>query len=148
MVKVKAALADREAEIRAALERKITEAKAKLRPSARLRKKTGASPSRDRKAAGGGGRKGKNRYPRGKKFTNVTSADALQEIEYCKGPDMNLRGQLVASTLALLDQLPGVRDGGVEAIHDARVATRRIRALLPILSICYPQADLKSTLVP
>jgi CHAD domain-containing protein len=58
---------------------------------------------------------------------------------------MNLRGQLVASTSALLDQLPGVRDGGVEAIHDARVATRRIRALLPILSVCYPQADLKST---
>ncbi len=58
---------------------------------------------------------------------------------------MTLRRQLLASTSALLDQLPGVRDGGVEAIHDARVATRRIRALLPVLSICYPQTDLKST---
>ena len=58
---------------------------------------------------------------------------------------MTLRTQLLASTSALLDQLPGVRDGGVEAIHDARVATRRIRALLPVLSVCYPQTDLKST---
>lgn len=58
---------------------------------------------------------------------------------------MTLRGQLVASTSALLDLLPGVRDGDVDAIHDARVATRRMRALLPILSGCYPRAHLKAT---
>ncbi len=58
---------------------------------------------------------------------------------------MTLRAQLLDSTLALLDQLPGVRDGNVDAVHDARVATRRMRALLPILSACYPHTDLKST---
>ena len=57
VVKAKAALADREAEIRAALERKITAARARLKPSARLKKKkkTGASPSRNRQA----GRRGR-----------------------------------------------------------------------------------------
>ncbi len=56
---------------------------------------------------------------------------------------MTLRDQLIASTSAVLDQLPGIRDGDVSAIHDARVATRRIRAVLPIVSAGYPQADLK-----
>jgi CHAD domain-containing protein len=58
---------------------------------------------------------------------------------------MILRAQLLDSTLALLDQLPGVRDGNADAVHDARVATRRLRALMPILSVCYPHADLKGT---
>jgi CHAD domain-containing protein len=58
---------------------------------------------------------------------------------------MTLRAQLLDSTSALLDQLPGVRDGNADAVHDARVATRRMRALMPILSACYPQADLKGT---
>ena len=32
----------------------------------------------------------------------------------------------------LLSQLPGVRDGAVADVHDARVATRRLRELLPL----------------
>ena len=59
--RVQAALVAREAKIRASLDRKIKEAKAKLKPSAGLRKKDGTSPSRDRKKAGGGGRRGKKR---------------------------------------------------------------------------------------
>ena len=68
-----------------------------------------------------------------------------EKIGNCKQQGMTLRAQLLDSTLALLDQLPGVRDGNVDAVHDARVATRRMRALLPILSVCYPHIDLKST---
>ena len=142
VVKAKAALADREAEIRAALERKITAARAKLKPSARSQKKAGSSPSRNRKRPAGAA--GEERIARARIYKcNVRGA--LREIESCKGADMTLRRQLLTSTSALLDQLPGVRDGGVEAIHDARVATRRIRALLPVLSVCYPQTDLKRT---
>jgi hypothetical protein len=58
--RVQAALVAREAKIQASLDRKIKEAKAKLKPSAGLRKKDGASPRRDRKSAGGG-RRGKKR---------------------------------------------------------------------------------------
>src|SRR4051812_29681342 len=32
----------------------------------------------------------------------------------------------------LLSHLPGVRDGDVDHVHDARVATRRLRELLPL----------------
>src|SRR3954463_16084947 len=40
---------------------------------------------------------------------------------------------LLAAQLRLLNaQLPGIRDGDVDAIHDGRVATRRIRELLPL----------------
>ena len=34
----------------------------------------------------------------------------------------------------LLGHLPGVRDADVDHVHDARVATRRIRELLPLVS--------------
>jgi CHAD domain-containing protein len=40
---------------------------------------------------------------------------------------------LLADQLAFLDaQIPGVRDGNTQAIHAGRVATRRIRELLPL----------------
>jgi CHAD domain-containing protein len=31
------------------------------------------------------------------------------------------------------DQLPGIRDGRPDSVHDARVACRRLRELLPLL---------------
>jgi len=33
----------------------------------------------------------------------------------------------------LRDLLPGVRDGRADSVHDARIATRRIRAVLPLM---------------
>ncbi len=42
---------------------------------------------------------------------------------------------------ALVHQLPGVRDGEADAIHDARVSTRRIREALPIVTAAVPNAD-------
>jgi CHAD domain-containing protein len=39
---------------------------------------------------------------------------------------------------ALLGQLPAVRDADVEGVHQARVATRRLREALPLLSRSYP----------
>ncbi len=59
--RVQAALVAREAEILAKLDRKITRAKAKLKPSPGVRKKNSASPARDRKPAAGGGRRRKKR---------------------------------------------------------------------------------------
>lgn len=41
----------------------------------------------------------------------------------------------------LSGQLPGVRDGSDEAIHDARVATRRLREALPLLGSPRPARD-------
>jgi CHAD domain-containing protein len=38
----------------------------------------------------------------------------------------------------VLSLLPSLRDGDVDAIHDARVATRRLRAALPIVAIDSP----------
>jgi CHAD domain-containing protein len=35
----------------------------------------------------------------------------------------------------LCSLLPGVKDGDVDAVHDARVVTRRLRELLPVVSI-------------
>jgi len=44
---------------------------------------------------------------------------------------------LLEGQLAFLDaQIPGIRDGDIEAIHDGRVATRRVRELLPL---CRPE---------
>jgi CHAD domain-containing protein len=37
--------------------------------------------------------------------------------------------------------LPGIRDGGTEAIHNARVATRRMRELLPLVGEQVPSVD-------
>src|SRR5688500_15921177 len=42
------------------------------------------------------------------------------------------RALVAAYTRELLLCLPGVRDGQVEAIHQARVATRRLREALPL----------------
>ena len=39
---------------------------------------------------------------------------------------------------AVLSFVPSVRNGDAEAIHDARVATRRLRAIVPILSAADP----------
>lgn len=49
---------------------------------------------------------------------------------------------LAASIEDLSAQLPRVRDGDRDAIHDARVATRRIREALPIVSAMLPDMDL------
>jgi CHAD domain-containing protein len=38
----------------------------------------------------------------------------------------------------LLEQLPAVRDADVEGVHQARVATRRLREALPLFSRSYP----------
>jgi len=38
-------------------------------------------------------------------------------------------------TFTFRTQLEGVHEGGVEAIHDARVATRRIRELLALVPV-------------
>jgi CHAD domain-containing protein len=43
---------------------------------------------------------------------------------------------------ALLRQLPAVRDADVEGVHQARVATRRLREALPLFARSYP-ADVK-----
>jgi CHAD domain-containing protein len=41
--------------------------------------------------------------------------------------------------VTLSSLLPGVRDGGVDAVHDARVSSRRIRELVPLLTTrCSP----------
>ncbi|MET0166027.1 MAG: CHAD domain-containing protein [Vicinamibacterales bacterium] len=42
----------------------------------------------------------------------------------------------------LLAHLPGIRDGESESIHQGRVATRRLREVLPLLSLSHPdEAD-------
>jgi len=47
---------------------------------------------------------------------------------------------LLVSQLQLLDaQMPGIRDGDIEAIHAGRVTTRRVRELLPL---CVPEASM------
>jgi CHAD domain-containing protein len=49
---------------------------------------------------------------------------------------------LAANIGVLVAKLPGIRDGDPEAIHDARVATRRIREALPIVQTALPNIDL------
>jgi CHAD domain-containing protein len=44
------------------------------------------------------------------------------------------RTVLAELTRELLGQLPGVRDGSVDAVHDARIATRRLRELVPMFA--------------
>ena len=48
---------------------------------------------------------------------------------------------LVHQVDEFLRHWPGVRDGDADAIHDARVATRRIRELLPLLSAHFTPSD-------
>jgi CHAD domain-containing protein len=43
-----------------------------------------------------------------------------------------------------VSMIPAVRDGGSEAIHDARIATRRIRAALQIVSERYEKGAIKA----
>jgi CHAD domain-containing protein len=50
---------------------------------------------------------------------------------------------LAANIDVLVAKLPGVRDGDSEAIHDARVATRRIREALPIVRASAANIDLE-----
>src|SRR5215510_4193341 len=50
-----------------------------------------------------------------------------------KGLVARLQDVAVRQSEELLKNIPGVRDGDADAIHDARVATRRIRALLEAL---------------
>lgn len=54
---------------------------------------------------------------------------------------MPLHDQLDSHTRALCAQIPGIRDGSATAVHDARVAIRRIRALLPVVHVTYPEID-------
>jgi CHAD domain-containing protein len=52
---------------------------------------------------------------------------------------MSTAAQSFSSNLhTVLSLLPSLRDGDVDAIHDARVATRRLRAALPIVAIDRP----------
>src|SRR4030095_14233097 len=44
-----------------------------------------------------------------------------------------LRDVTVRQSEELFKHVPGIRNGDPDAIHDARVATRRIRALLEVL---------------
>jgi CHAD domain-containing protein len=53
----------------------------------------------------------------------------------------SLSSHLAAYVHAVYSQIPGVRDGSPDAIHDARVAIRRIRALLPILKLRHDRLD-------
>jgi CHAD domain-containing protein len=50
-----------------------------------------------------------------------------------KGLVARMQDVAVQQSEELLKNVPGVRDGDADAIHDARVATRRIRALLEVL---------------
>jgi CHAD domain-containing protein len=58
------------------------------------------------------------------------------------------RHALLASRLDRLDRaLPGLAEGAPEAIHDARVATRRLRELLPLLPVAPDEGkDLRRSL--
>lgn len=44
----------------------------------------------------------------------------------------NIQPAIAARVDEFLSHLPGVRDGSVESLHEARVASRRIRELLPL----------------
>ena len=46
-----------------------------------------------------------------------------------------VKGVILSNLDALHSRLPLVRDGDRDAIHDARVATRRLRAALPLVSV-------------
>src|SRR5262245_2051433 len=46
---------------------------------------------------------------------------------------------LQSQAAAMIDTMPRLRDGDIEAIHDARVASRRIREVLPLTGEWYPQ---------
>ena len=41
--------------------------------------------------------------------------------------------------MEFVGQLPGIRDGHPESVHAARVATRRLREIIPLLAASYPQ---------
>src|SRR5688572_4338706 len=45
----------------------------------------------------------------------------------------------------LLSSAPGIREGNGGAVHDARVATRRLRALLPIVMAGLPEEQREAT---
>ncbi len=49
---------------------------------------------------------------------------------------------LAANIDVLVAKLSGVRDGDTDSIHDARVATRRIREALPIVRASIANIDL------
>ena len=51
---------------------------------------------------------------------------------------------LTDNSQVLLSHVPAVRDGAVEAIHDARVATRRIRAALDIINRHYSESTFQA----
>ena len=54
----------------------------------------------------------------------------------------SLQTYLSDNARSLIALIPTARDGGVEAIHDARVATRRIRAALDIITRHRPEPHL------
>ncbi|HEY6362619.1 MAG TPA: CHAD domain-containing protein [Vicinamibacterales bacterium] len=39
----------------------------------------------------------------------------------------------------LLGHMPGIRDGNAESVHDGRVATRRLREVLPLVGAAHPE---------
>ena len=45
----------------------------------------------------------------------------------------------------LLSNAPGIREGNRGAVHDARVATRRLRALLPVVTAGLPEQQTEAT---
>jgi CHAD domain-containing protein len=46
-----------------------------------------------------------------------------------------VNGVILSNLDALHSRLPQVRDGDRDAIHDARVATRRLRAAIPLVCV-------------
>jgi len=52
-----------------------------------------------------------------------------------------LHDQLSSYTQAFYRQIPGIRDGSATAVHDARVAIRRIRAVLPVARVLHPALE-------
>ena len=49
------------------------------------------------------------------------------------------RAILSGLLVELLGHMPGIRDGNAESVHDARIATRRLREVLPLVSAAHPE---------
>lgn len=60
---------------------------------------------------------------------------------------MSLDEQFRRAVRSLLSHLPAIRDGNPEAIHDARVATRRLRSMIPLLASVIPGDEWESARV-
>jgi CHAD domain-containing protein len=58
---------------------------------------------------------------------------------------MNVVDRFADTFDAFLRCIPAVRDGNADAIHDARVATRRLRVMIPLIDEIAPQQEWKET---